>query len=296
MNALTLELQRDAMDSSVALTDLLRKALVVARKLKIAEFQRWIECELNGYHDTPVEIPTYREVRGDIEAWNPYNGWIPVIIQDEKLSASIRKRKIDQPISELESLVKVNNKQGFFQISFPQKIENMLMNGTDSLLRPVLHIGRNQIHGILDSVRNTILNWAMKLEEEGILGEGLTFSHEEKQKAQGNPSINIGQFQGILGNVADSNVTQNLEMSVQSGDFEALAEFLENKKVSKEDISELKKAIESDPQPESNNKFGEKVSSWIGKMIKKAASGAWQISITTAGNILSTAIKTYYGL
>jgi hypothetical protein len=136
----------------------------------------------------------------------------------------------------------------------------------------------------------------MKLEEEGILGEGLTFSHEEKQKAQGNPSINIGQFQGILGNVADSNVTQNLEMSVQSGDFEALAEFLENKKVSKEDISELKKAIESDPQPESNNKFGEKVSSWIGKMIKKAASGAWQISITTAGNILSTAIKTYYGL
>jgi hypothetical protein len=136
----------------------------------------------------------------------------------------------------------------------------------------------------------------MKLEEEGILGEGLTFSHEEKQKAQGNPSINIGQFQGILGNVSDSNVTQNLEMVIQPGDFKTLAKFLESQGINKEDISELEKAVGSDPKPESANAFGEKVSSWIGKMIKKAASGAWQIGITTAGNILSTAIKAYYGL
>jgi hypothetical protein len=295
MNALTLELQRDSMDSSVALTDLLRKALVVARKLKIAEFQRWVECELNGYRGAFAEIPTYREVRGDIKAWNPYNGWIPVIIQSEKLSASIRKRKIGQPISELESLVKDKEKGGVLHVSFPQAIENVLLEGQDVVFRPTLHISGSQIHGILDVVRNTVLNWAMKLEEEGILGEGLTFSHEERQKAQGNPSISIGQFQGILGNVADSNITQNLEMSVQPGDFKTLAEFLENKKVGKEDISELEEAIGSDPKPESDNKFGEKVSSWIGKMIKKAASGAWQIGITAAGNILSTAIKTYYG-
>lgn len=295
MGALTLELQRDAMDSSVALIDLLRKAFVVARKLKIVEFQRWVEYELNGYHSSSEEIPIYREVSGEIRAWNPYHGWIPVIVQDEKLSASIRKRKIGQPISELESLVKNKKKRGVLHISFPQAIENMLMEGTDALLRPTLHIGENQIHGILDAVRNTVLNWAMKLEEEGILGEGLTFSHEEKQKAQGNPSINIGQFQGIFGNISDSNVTQNLGMSIHPGDFKTLARFLKSKGIDKEDISELEKAVGSDPKPKSADTFGEKVSGWIGKMVKKAASGAWQISITTAGNILASAIKAYYG-
>jgi len=193
-------------------------------------------------------------------------------------------------------IVKSKEKGGILHIPFSQAIENALMRGTNAPLRPTLHISENQIHGILDVVRNTILNWAMKLEEEGILGEGLTFSHEEKQKAQGNPSINIGQFQGILGNVSDSNVTQNLEMLIRPGDFETLSSFLRSKGVGKEDISELEKAVGSDPKPESANAFGEKVSSWIGKMVKKAASGAWQVSITTAGSILAAAIKTYYGL
>jgi AbiTii-like protein len=37
--------------------------------------------------------------------------------------------------------------------------------------------------GILETVRMVILNWTLKLEEDGILGEGLSFSSSEKQTA-----------------------------------------------------------------------------------------------------------------
>jgi hypothetical protein len=51
MTSLVEELQRDALDSSVSVLDLLRKALVVATKLNIDEFKEWIELELKGYSD-----------------------------------------------------------------------------------------------------------------------------------------------------------------------------------------------------------------------------------------------------
>jgi hypothetical protein len=35
---------------------------------------------------------------------------------------------------------------------------------------------RTEIVRIVDQVRTILLNWSLKLEEEGILGEGLSFS------------------------------------------------------------------------------------------------------------------------
>lgn len=295
MATLVLELQKDAMDSSVALTDLLRKAFVVAKKLRITEFQRWVECELNGYSDDSEEIPPYREVTGEIRAWNPYHGWVPVIIRDENTSKKLQTAKIGQPISELEIIKKDKDGKGIFYIPLSQSVENWLMKGNRPHLKAGLHISENIIHGILDVVRNTVLDWALKLEEEGILGTGLSFTAQEKEKAQANPSINIQNFQGILGNVSSSNVSQDLKMSIQTNDFKSLAEFLKAKGVSTEDISELQKAISDDPKPESPKSLGEKVSGWIGKMISKAASGAWNIGVQAAGTVLANAISAYYG-
>jgi hypothetical protein len=47
MSSVIVELQREALDRNVHVSDLLRKALVVARNLALTEFQRWIELELN---------------------------------------------------------------------------------------------------------------------------------------------------------------------------------------------------------------------------------------------------------
>ena len=103
MTSLVLELQREAMDPQARLSDILRKAVVVATKLGIDEFKSWAESELKGYgRDTG--IPSYRKVHGEMKAHNPYHGWIPVIVQDAELANMISNRDIGQPISELEAL------------------------------------------------------------------------------------------------------------------------------------------------------------------------------------------------
>lgn len=84
-------------------------------------------------------------------------------------------------------------------------------------------------------------------------------------------------------------------MTVQKGDFNALSDFLSRKGISTEDIEELKSAIAGDPKPTSRT-LGEKVGAWFGKMLSKAASGAWTIGVDVATNLLASAIWAYYGI
>ena len=108
--------------------------------------------------------------------------------------------------------------------------------------------------------------------------------------------INIENFQGILGDVAGSNVQQNLNMAIVPGNFDSLVEYLKKYEVAIGDINELETAIRLDPEPVNKEKLGGEVSTWIGKMVWKAAQGGWNIGLGAAGNLLASAIAKFYGL
>lgn len=77
MPALVPELVNAAIDASVSPGDLLRRALVVARRLAVPELVDWISSELNGYYSG--EVPDYRRVQGQLMAENPIHGPIPFL-------------------------------------------------------------------------------------------------------------------------------------------------------------------------------------------------------------------------
>src|SRR5271154_2225264 len=80
--SLVIQLQRECLDRQTYSTlDVLRKALVVAKKLDVTDFQEWIERELKGYGPGD-DIPKYRVVKGELKARNPYRGWIPVVFDN----------------------------------------------------------------------------------------------------------------------------------------------------------------------------------------------------------------------
>lgn len=181
MPGLVLDLQSDALDSSVRCSDLLRKALVVSRKLDVANIENWIRSELNGY-DEHSEIPEYRRINGSLKVWNPYRGWQPLYFEDPKEAGYLSSNKSGQPIGELESLVN-GDTNGFLQIHFPPEIESRLVRGMKIPMQPSLHVSQTQVIGIIDAVRNTVLEWTLELEQKGIFGEGMSFSKEEKRAA-----------------------------------------------------------------------------------------------------------------
>jgi len=180
--SLVLELQKLASDSKVPVAELARKALMVGSKLGLDEFKKWIELELHGYGNE--DVPGYRIIGCQIEAFNPYRGWIPIIFPDKKLAEVCTRVANKQSVGELEALVLKDDGEGRLQIPFPSHVAASLMETFCMDFFPNRFCARSQVVGILDAVRNTILEWALKLEEQKIFGEGLTFSKEEKEKAR----------------------------------------------------------------------------------------------------------------
>lgn len=197
MSSLVLELQSDALNSSVSTLDVLRKALVVARKLGIKKFQKWIELELEGYDSGPV--PKYRSTRGQLRAWNPYHGWHPIRTESKDLREAYAKVcdcSISQPISELIFLANSEGDELQMQLSF--QVESFLVSTVRTSVK--ISISKVSVQGIVEAVRDIILQWALQLEEDGVTGEGMTFSKEEKQIAARHDygsfiQINIDQAQ-----------------------------------------------------------------------------------------------------
>lgn len=292
--SIVLEIQGLASESNTEIAEILRKSLIVATKLDLEDFRGWISSELHGYKD--LNIPEYRKIYADIKLKNPYHGLIPVTFQDKGLAERLRKVYICQPIGEVESLRDEPDEGDYIVIPFSHEEERFLLeNQGRTQIPPVRIIYRTQVVGILDAVRNLILEWSLRLESEGILGEGMSFSKEDKQKAD-TPNVHIENFQGIYGNVTQSHVTQEMSMKVKKGDMESLLKYLNSIGISTEDTTELEGAIVAEPIPTSREKFGHKVSQWMGKMLTKAASGGWEVGIGTAGNMLAEALMHYYGL
>lgn len=186
MSSLVLELQRDAYNTQVPVSELLRKALVVARKLNIGEFEKWINFELNGYPEGSDDVPEYRGVTGLVMAHNPYRGWIPFIIPDAGLAKAAAKRGFAQPISEVEKILDLQKDDPLCIVYYAPEAVTLLMSIMPIQMTPALKVPTSQIHKIVETVRNIVLDWSLKLEADGILGEGMTFTAEEKQAASTN--------------------------------------------------------------------------------------------------------------
>ena len=206
MGSIVLDLQKDVTSDNSDILNTLRKAHLIASKLKLVEFDQWISYELNGY-STPDYIPEYRTVRGVLKGLHPYHGWIPVVIPDSELEKAICEKKINQPISELISLTDSSSNNGLIMI-LPGEMQQYLDNLLDSPipLQYALHLSTATVETIVEKVKNTLLEWTIKLEEEGILGENLRFSDVEITAAQTIPRT-VNYYFGdvsVISGVADS--------------------------------------------------------------------------------------------
>ena len=183
MTSLVEELQREALDPKVGVADLLRKALVVATKLNLRKFRSWVEKELNGY--TNGDVPDYRVIIGNVRVINPFRGYIPFICPDPKLTRIISTHNERCPLGTLQELV--DRGESEYTIDFHPEMRNLLMQGQDYPMIPQLLIARSAYVGVIETVRNEVLTWSLKLEADGIIGLGMSFSPHEKQLASSNP-------------------------------------------------------------------------------------------------------------
>lgn len=204
MEGIILELQANALDEKVSVEELLRKAYLVARKLQLSDFQKWIEDEQNGYNDK--RVPEFRFIRGNYKALNPARGWIPLMLSP-KVEATISKMPINFPLSQIENIYEKSD--GTMTFTPNAEIQQLLNQSIDFPIDTAFsyHADSSEFYRILSTVRNKILEWSILLEENGITGQGLSFSDKEKEMACKSERI-IQYTNNIFGNIDSASFTQ----------------------------------------------------------------------------------------
>jgi hypothetical protein len=226
MGSLVEELQRDALNPNVRVSDLLRKAKTIAVKLGLPELAAWVEKELNGYGTT--KVPEYRFVRGSLQGFNPFHGWQPVIFEEARIEDLFAKQPIGQSVAELEHVIAQKNSSLAVPLASEAKIHLMKATGQNADFQ--VRVSGSEPVGILDAVRNALLDWSLKLEQSGIKGEGMSFSNDERKKAhEPHATYNIGSIQTFTGNMGPGSANVRVGGNIVSEDSKSAIAALASK-------------------------------------------------------------------
>ena len=226
------EIQAAATDSKVDISTVLRKAKILAARLQNPEFESWVDRELNGYDDRS-RLPPYRivpvVVRGILsDGWRQWNN-APIMTSflPEKFSAWGEKNHFIQPIATIASMAANANRSGDErQAPWPQELAVKFggkgYNGFECLGAWQI-INPNALVGIVETVKNRILEFVLKIEAENPdAGEALPNSQPvPMEKLQ--PLVH-NVFYGSVGSVAQNSehFSQTVSMGIQPQDLARL--------------------------------------------------------------------------
>ena len=155
--------------------------------------------------------------------------------------------------------------------------------------------GAGHLTEILNSVRNRILDFSIALWKEDPLAGDPRSKTSAIEPSTISHIFNTTVYGGSA-NLIGAAIQSEVSMQSTVGDLEALRTTLRQAGVSDSDIDDLTDTLQEEPEPTVGTGFGPKVSSWIARMVERAASGSWKIGIGAAGTLLAQAIGRYYGL
>lgn len=295
------EIQRDALDSSVDTTSLLRKCMVLAARLENKNFRKWVNHELYGYHARD-DLPDYRIrdaasyghfTTGGAGMWQ--NLPISYYAVPEELFKEAAKVYFAQSVSSLEQMIK-NSKDGSLNFGWNPDIVSILRDKLYkdyTCISAYKLISTSTIVEIISIVRTKALEFVLEIQKEApdVLEDSTNMGPilSDKQITQIFNIVVMGDSQILASGSSGINQLTQSSYHIQQGDWESLIKYLAELGIN--DFVELRKAMDED-----KCSIGNRTKDWIKAGARKAASGTSTISIAVASDLISKAISSYFGI
>jgi hypothetical protein len=213
ISSIVRKLQSDAISQDVSVSSLLRTAKLIATKLDQKEALVWIDRELNGYLNVSVgDLPSYRQLLGTPHAYNPFQGWLPIIVRKPEVAERLATAHIGMPLVAIEKEAR-DRGNGSWSMPYPPELAARVRDAINENTDVRISLSYGQVWNIIESVRNLILNWSLELERAGILGENIVFTEQDKREATRVTHQFIIQNVGVLGDVSGQAIVSNVQHS-----------------------------------------------------------------------------------
>jgi len=297
------DIQNAAIDAKSDLGEVLRKCKVLAAGLGSKPLEDWLIWECNGYPpDTP--LPDYRiwsvELRGNFVGYGGSemrNMPIPASCVPDKFREAATMFKCRDSVATIEHFFGGAYEDGNFVKQMPELSvvlgERVLEDMT--CIYAWGEYSRGHLVKVLNTVRNRILDFVIAIGKECPEAGSAGANRNPVESGKVTQIFNTLVYGGSA-NVAGATSGSTVTFNVQVNNIETLKEALRQAGIEETDIDALVKAVKAEPKPRDAKSFGPHVAGWISRMAGKAATGAWQVGVGAAGQILATAIGKFYGL
>ena len=292
------EIRSDLVNESASLANTLRKAKILAYDIGLPEFSEWVEFELNGYQSRE-NVPEYRQI-------TPVN--LGTFVGPGRMTSNVVLPTVNLPdivrefadnltffdgVGELEAQASTES----LRRKWPQELimlsrDSIVMTGGMALIDAEQPIPPHTVVGILDQVKNRLLDFVLGLQENNITSEDLKNRTVAPEIAKNVFHFNIHGDRNIV--ASGENVTQTVK-TVQKGDSESLLSFLRGLNLDNDDIHEIAEAVSVEPVA-TNGRFGPRVRNWLGGMAEKITSGALAVGSNVTVTMLTKALKDFYDI
>ncbi|MFI5709795.1 hypothetical protein [Kribbella sp. NPDC051620] len=278
------------------IASLLRQVKILASRTGAAPLEDWIGHELDGYPDD-VELPTYRgpfpvPVLGHF--FGPFqsqmkNVPIPRACFAQQLDADhLFEMQMREPIARIETMAS----QDGATLAWSGDTINLFNWGLDNgrvqsplndgyvLGQATMPVAKDVYVGVLDGVRNRILDLTLQLEKVvPVAGQATTTDAEQ---ALAGKVINNYFYASSNVAIDSTDVKQSVKPPAK-GDIEGLIEFLRRAGVTQDMLSELRAAAEADGEdPGTGTGRWTRVRGWFARVATDAGTEAIGGAVATA--------------
>lgn len=280
-----------------SLTNALLKTKVLAYKLNNDKLLKWVNNELNGYESGSI-LPDYRTIPTTVIGsfsngfQRATNAQIPTSHLDSKLQEALSKTNMTTSVSNLEHLAANKDESlgqplppelcGYISRNFPY--DGFVVEFAKKSLT------KGQIVSILAQIRSKLLEFILELDKEKKDAEITSISNKEVDKIL--TTTIIGNNNVVL---SGDNNTQTVNITIKKNDLKSLIKLLEKYNVEEDDIREITDVLNSEKPDYEKKELGPKAKTWLTKMLGKAVQGTWDIAAGIGANLLTNALRSYYG-
>ncbi len=286
------DLITEVVDASSDLSQVLRKAKVLASELKSKELRAWAEAELNGYEDKDA-LPKYRVSAGsnfgNFVGYGMRANALPIRLSSlpESWRESLSKLELRSGIAALQEMFRSEKDyQEHWDADRIAAVSEKLYSDMN-MIRAWKVITKSEIVAVLDAVRNRLLNFLLDLKEQypEVEAADMNLHSIPKDDVRVNVVNNIFGGQNVL--ASGGTVRQQVHQGVKPGDLVSLLAALREASLPEELISELPVAIDKDKLVPKGG-IGPSVTRWLAKVGEKVATN-------TAVEFATKALLRYYG-
>ena len=304
------DIQEGATGETVSPSVLLRQVKVLASRLSVPAISAWAESELSGY-ESIEGLPSYRgpfQARVLADLSGPFGSGVknfavpPMAVGEEYREGNLFKITFFQGVAELQSLIGSGG-----DLKEPWSADTVagirfLLEGGNVTIDPDMHfvavwkiVTRPMLVGVLDAVRNRLLDFALRLGTEDPSAEAdVRAAHPDRVAQIFQTTVYAGAANLALGN---RDVNQTIQLP-RPGDEVGLLRYLHDIGMDPAEVDQLRVALaadaaESERTTPPKGSPGRRVLTWLKDT---SAASAGKVGSGVAVSLATQAILHYFGI